>query len=110
MGIAHAQFKKRLSMPEFMERYGTEAQCHAALVDSRWPRGFVCAHCGGSRHCSFERKGLQYWQCSTCREQTTATCGTTFHATQLSLTRSFLAMHLLAQAKNNVAALEFMRH
>lgn len=110
MGINQVQFQKGLSMAEFMERYGTEAQCHAALIASRWPTGFICTHCGGSRHCSFERKGLQYWQCSACHEQTTVTCGTIFQATKLPLTRWFLAMHLLTQAKNNVSALELKRH
>ena len=37
-------------------------------------------------------------------------CGTIFEATQLPLTTWFLAMHLLAQAKNNVSALELKRH
>ena len=45
-----------------------------------------------------------------CRYQTTVAAGTIFQATKLPLTRWFLAMHLLTQAKNNVAALELMRH
>lgn len=110
MGINKVQFQKGLPMAEFMERYGTGEKCHAALVASRWPRGFVCPECGGSRHCTFERKGLQYWQCSACREQTTATCGTIFQATKLPLTTWFLAMHMLTQAKNNVSSLELKRH
>ena len=97
-------------MADFMARYGTQEKCHAALVASRWPAGFVCPHCASTRHCTFERKGLHYWQCSDCREQTTATCGTIFQATKLPLTRWFLAMHLLTQAKNNVSALELKRH
>ena len=110
MGINKIQFQKGLSMVEFMERYGTEEKCQAALVDSRWPSGFVCPECGGTRHSTFERKGLHYWQCSTCREQTTAICGTIFQATKLPLTRWFLAMHLLGQSKNSVSALELKRH
>ncbi|CAH1385788.1 hypothetical protein NTGM5_160009 [Candidatus Nitrotoga sp. M5] len=38
------------------------------------------------------------------------TAGTIFQATKLPLTLWFLAVHLLTQAKNNVAALELMRH
>ena len=110
MGINKVQFQRGLPLAEFMERYGTQEQCHAALVASRWPQGFVCSACNASRHSTFERKGLQYWQCSSCREQTTVTCGTIFQATKLPLTRWFLAMHLLTQAKNNVAALELKRH
>lgn len=89
MGINKVQFQKGLSMTKFMERVGPEERCHAALVKSRWPMGFVCPGCGSSRHCTFERKGLQYWQCSACQEQTTATCGTIFQATKLPLTTWF---------------------
>lgn len=110
MGINKIQFQKGLSMSEFMENYGTEEKCHAALVASRWPDGFVCPNCGETSHSIFERKGLQYWQCSTCREQTTAICGTIFQSTKLPLTRWFLAMHLLSQSKNSVSALELKRH
>jgi ribosomal protein L37AE/L43A len=110
MGINKVQFQKGLSMAQFMERYGTEEKCHAAVVALRWPGGFVCPECGETRHCTFERKGLTYWQCSACREQTTVMCGTIFEATKLPLTTWFLAMHLLTQAKNNVLALELKRH
>lgn len=44
-------------MAEFVERYGTQEQCHAALAASRWPNGFVCPDCGCSRHCTFMREG-----------------------------------------------------
>ena len=110
MGIDRVQFQKGLSMVEFMERYGQEEQCQAAVVAMRWPTGFVCPECGGTRHCTFERKGLRYWQCASCRKQTTALSGTIFEATKLPLTTWFLAMHLLTQAKNNVSALELKRH
>jgi len=105
MGINKVQFQKGLSMAAFMERYGTEKKCHAAVVVLRWPNGFVCPKCGETRHCTFDRKGLTYWQCSACREQTTFRCGTIFEATKLPLTTWFLCMHLMTRAKNNVSAL-----
>ena len=45
-----------------------------------------------------------------CRHQCSVISGTIFEATKLGLSRWFLAMHLLTQSKNNVAALELMRH
>jgi len=107
MAINKVQFQRGLPMAEFMGRYGTQEQCHAALVASRWPNGFVCSECGCSRHSTFLRDELRYWQCSACREQTTVTCGTAGY--QMPLTSWFLAMHLLTQAKNNVSALELKR-
>ena len=44
------------------------------------------------------------------RHQCSLISGTIFEATKLPLTRWFLAMHLLTQAKNNVSALELKRH
>jgi hypothetical protein len=105
MKMNRIQFQPGLSMPEFFERYGTEAQCHAA----RWPRGFVCPKCGGAARTQFVRGGLPYWQCGACPHQTSLISGTMFEASKLSLTRWFLAMQLLTQSKNNVSALELMR-
>ena len=44
------QFQKGLSMAEFLRLYGTEDRCHAAVVAMRWPGGFVCPRCAGSKH------------------------------------------------------------
>lgn len=110
MSINRVQFQKGLSMAEFLDRYGSEDKCHAALVAMRWPDGFVCPDCGCAQHCCFVREGRQYWQCNACRTQFSVTCGTVFQATKLPLSRWFLAMHLMTQAKNNVSALELKRH
>jgi hypothetical protein len=32
--------------------YGTEVQCHAALIEMRWPDGFVCPKCGACKYVS----------------------------------------------------------
>jgi ribosomal protein L37AE/L43A len=110
MTMNRVQFQPGLSMAEFMDRYGSDAQCEAALVESRWPSGFVCPLCGCGQSVSFRRQGLLYFQCSACRHQCSVISGTIFEATKLGLSRWFLAMHLLTQSKNNVAALELMRH
>jgi transposase-like protein len=110
MAMNRVQFQPGLSMPEFMERYGSEEQCEEALAASRWQDGFVCPACGAAAFCAFRRGKLPYRQCSSCRYQCSVIVGTIFESTKLPLTRWFLAMHLLTQAKNNVSALELMRH
>lgn len=49
-------------------------------------------------------------QCVLCRHQCSVISATIFEASKLPLSRWFLAMHLLTQSKNNVAALELKRH
>ncbi len=83
MAMNRVQFQKGLSMSEFLKRYGTVERCHAALLASRWPTGFICPHCGETPHSTFERNGRPHWQCQTCRYQTTVTAGTIFQATKI---------------------------
>jgi ribosomal protein L37AE/L43A len=109
MTMNRVQFQPGLSMPEFLERYGTEAKCRAALQAVRWPKGFVCPNCGGPARTSFARSDLRYWQCGACAQQCSLISGTIFEATKLPLSSWFLAMQLLTQSKNNVSALELMR-
>lgn len=39
MAANRIQFQKGLSQPQFMELYGTEEKCEAALEKARWPEG-----------------------------------------------------------------------
>ena len=110
MAMNRVQFQPGLSMAEFLERYGSEDKCEAALVAARWPKGFACPACGLRVHSVFVRSSRRYWQCAACRRQCSAISGTIFESTKLALTTWFLAMHLLTQSKNNVSALELKRH
>jgi transposase-like protein len=96
-----------LSEAEFQAAYGTEAQCRAVVEKLRWPSGFVCPLCGGQ-----EGKWLSTRpkiQCRACRHQVSLTAGTIFHATKLPLTFWFLAMWLIASAKNGISSVELGR-
>jgi hypothetical protein len=96
-----------LSEAQFREAYGTEEQCRAVVLKLRWPKGFVCPSCGGTegRWLSTRPK----IQCGTCRHQASLTAGTIFHATKLPLTSWFLAMWLIATAKNGISSVELGR-
>lgn len=101
------QFQKGLSLAEFSARYGQEDKCHSALIRMRWPDGFVCPKCGG-RTFSYARP-RRVFQCSACRAQTSAKAGTIFHKSRTPLVKWFLAIYLLTQSKNDIAALELAR-
>ena len=40
--------KRKMSLPEFIKRFGTEKQCREHLFALRWPNGFICPKCGGA--------------------------------------------------------------
>jgi len=101
------QFQEGLSLPDFLEDYGTEAQCRAALERMRWPDGFQCPHCGGRRH-SFHLVRRLY-RCADCRVQTSVTAGTIFHHSKLALSKWFLAIYWMTQTKFSISALALSR-
>ena len=101
------QFQKGMSDADFERLYGTESQCKEALFAWRWPEGFSCPVCGGSKH-SFISTRAQF-QCATCRTQTSLTAGTIFHATKLPLKVWFRAIYHITQSKGGISSLELAR-
>jgi len=100
MTMNRVQFQPGLSMAEFMDRYGRDDQCEAALIESRWPSGFVCPACSCGQRSAFRREGRLYFQCTACRHQCSVISGTIFESTKLALSRWFLAMHLLTPVQD----------
>ena len=109
MAINGIQFQKGLSVAKFMEAYGTQAQCEATLIRARWPSGFRCPRCGGEHASEFTRATMRYWQCRSCRHQTSLISGTGLEHTRLALTTWFLAIYLVTQSKTQIAALALRR-
>jgi hypothetical protein len=109
MAMNRVQFQPGLSMFEFLERYGTEQLCEQAVFSMRWPEGFVCPRCEDRRCFSFRRGRQPYRQCAGCAYQCSLIVGTLFESTKLPLTRWFMALQLITQAKNGISALELMR-
>ncbi|MBM3562389.1 MAG: IS1595 family transposase [Alphaproteobacteria bacterium] len=103
------QFQKGLSEADFDKSYGSEEQCHAALVEWRWPNGFECPDCGGSAHCVVRRGARKLFQCNACRKQTSVRAGTVFAASKLPLRVWFKAIYLLTQSKKGISSIELSR-
>ena len=110
MPMNRVQFQSGMSMTEFFERYGSEAQCAAALTWRRWPGGFRCPRCDAADHYVVGHGARKLYQCRACRHQTSLTAGTLTDSTKLPLRTWFLAMYLISQAKTGLSALALMRH
>ena len=104
MAMNRAQFQKGLPLPKFIQRFGTEGQCAAALETARWPGGFHCPQCDGTQHSVLKNGSRKTFQCSHCRHQTSLTAGILFQGTRLPLTTWFLALYL-----TGLSALALMR-
>ena len=109
MPMNQIQFQKGLSLPAFLVRYGTEAQCERALGQARWPFGFRCPRGGHAEYTLVHQGNQRLRQCRACRHQASMRVGTIYQSSKLPLTLWFLAIYLMTQSKNSVAALELKR-
>ena len=85
------QFQQGVSLPEFLQSFGTESACCEAVLRARWPNGFLCPRCGGSAHCVLFSLSRPLFQSHAYHRQTSLTAGTLFGSTKLPLTKWFLA-------------------
>jgi len=80
-----------------------------ALEKIRWPNGFKCVRCGSSkvrRIKALGKTGKQrklFW-CQGCEYQYSATVGTVFHDSHLSLAVWFAAVHAMRRASERPTA------
>ena len=106
MARNQVQFEKGVSETRFAEIYGTEEQCHAALVKWRWPNGFECPGCNGAAHCLVTRGARRSFQCNACRKQTSVKAGTIFASSKLPLSKT---IYLVTQSKKGISSIELGR-
>jgi len=103
------QTQPGMSLNQFLEAYGSEQQCEAALEQARWPEGFVCPSCECREFCRVRHGRVLTFQCNACHKQVTLTSGTLFHSTKLPLTLWFQAIYFLSQTKGAISTMELKR-
>lgn len=96
------------SLIEFQQRFGDEAACARYLFVARWPAGFACPACSGSKAWPLQTKAWT-WECAACGKQTSVTAGTIMHHSKLPLTTWFWAAYLMATHSNGISALQLQR-
>ena len=92
---------------EFNEWFPDEAACVKFLIQSRWPDGFICPHCGGQEY--WWKESRQLLQCKNCGYQASPTAGTVMHRSKQPLRIWFYAAYLVTTMTPGMSALQFQR-
>ena len=94
------------SLLELETRFSTDNDCRAYLVNLRWPEGFVCPTCQGTKFWLTAR-GL--YHCTECKRQHSVTAGTIFHRARIPLRLWFRAIWHVTNQKYGANALGMKR-
>jgi len=103
---------------EVSKAFATDEQCLAYLEKSRWPDGVRCPVCGAkeiskiTRKTEGRNKRAHLYQClqKSCKQQFSSTTGTIFHDSHLPLSKWYMAIALMVDAKKGMSALQLQRH
>jgi transposase-like protein len=115
-----------MDLIEIASHYNTEAKCLAYLESARWPEGVRCVRskddvaCGSAKISKIVTKeskrkngriipARHLYQCLECGLQFTAKSGTLFNDSHLPLTKWFLAVALITNAKKGLSARQLGR-
>ncbi len=96
------------SLTAFEQRFGDEAACAQYLAAARWPEGFACPGCGGSKGWRLETRPWTS-ECVNCGRQTSVTAGTILDHSRLPLTTWFWAAYVMATQPNGISARQLQR-
>ncbi len=107
-----------MKLIDVTRQFSTEDQCLDYLEQMRWPNGEICCvHCGEigriskiTREAKGKNKRQRLFQCLACKKQFSATSGTIFNDTHLPLTKWFMAIALICEAKKGMSACQLQRH
>jgi transposase-like protein len=92
---------------EFEEKFATEEACIEFLRAQRWPSGFVCPKCKGTK--SWQHHARQLDECAECGHQVSITAGTIFEGTRKPLREWFRVIGEFVVSKRGISAKEIHR-
>lgn len=108
-----------MNLIDVTRELSTEEECFSFLEKMRWPDGKVrCSVCGNDRISRITRKApsknkrAQLYQCleKTCKQQFSVTSGTIFHDSRIPLSKWFMAISLVMDAKKGMSAKQLQEH
>jgi len=107
-----------MKLIDVTRKFKTDDDCLDYIEKMRWPSEIGCIHCGSVKVSKItrEKKGknqrTRIYQCleKECGKQFSATSGTIFNDTHLPLTKWFMAIALICEAKKGISAKQIERH
>jgi transposase-like protein len=107
-----------MNLIDVTREFQNDDDCLAYLESMRWPDGIRCPICGCDRISKITRKTAsknkrtRIYQCleKTCKGQFSATNGTIFNDSHLPLTKWFMAIALIVDAKKGISAKQLQEH
>lgn len=85
-----------INLEEFQQMFSDEQECIDYLIATRWPDGFICPKCQGTRSLYITKRRAFLCSNANCRTQTAITSETIFNRSRTPLWQWFAMIYLVA--------------
>ena len=96
-----------MNIIEIMEKYTTQKSCIEYLEAKRWQDKPICPYCKESN--SYRMEAELRHKCRSCWRSFSVTVGTIFHHTYVDISKWFLLIGLMLNAKKGISACQAAR-
>jgi transposase-like protein len=96
-----------MELIKMVGRFDTKGKCIAYLEKQRWPNLPICPYCGSVKS---SKKTQEFRHtCNDCGRSYSVLVGTIFESTKLPITKWFVAIFLILNAKKGISSLQLAR-
>jgi len=98
-----------MNLADVIQTFHDEETCVCFLETKRWPNGVECVKCQSKKISRITSKGKNgkprfIYECLACGNQFSVKSGTLFHDSHIPLTKWFMAIAIICQAKKSISA------
>ena len=102
-------FRKGLTLIEVTRMFPDDAAAEKWFVETRWPDGPICPHCGSDNINNVKSRKPQPWRCRSCRKYFSIKTGTLMQDSNLGLQTWAMAFYLLATGIKGTSSMKLHR-
>ena len=96
-----------MELIKMVEKYNTKGKCMAYLEKQRWSDLPICPYCSSTKS---SKKTQEFRHtCHNCGRSYSVLVGTIFESTKLPITKWFVAICLILNAKKGISSLQLAR-
>jgi transposase-like protein len=93
---------------EITKKFSDKETCVEYLTNIRWNGHVICAHCNHDKVYELKGKNKRF-KCASCRKQFSATKGTIFENSPITLQKWFIAIYLMTSHKKGISSMQLAK-
>ena len=97
-----------MKLIEIIEILNTKEACINYLEGIRWSGSTVCPYCGSTKNSPMKKEYRHH--CNTCKTSFSVLVGTIFESSKVPLSKWFIAIRLILDAKKGISSRQLARH